>query len=374
MKKHLVLAGGGHAHLTVIMNLKEYIDSGHRVSLISPSSYLYYSGMGPGMLSGLYEPAETRFHIRKMAEDRGAVFLEDTVAGIVPAERTLVLKSGGRLHYDVVSFNIGSEIRKDDIVLNGGNIVSVKPVENLLQARRFILEFWKDRDIHILVIGGGPAGLEISGNVWKLLRDTKSGGKITLICGGMILEGFPGKARTKALESLRERGITVIENVYLQSLGEGRAFLSSGATCVFDIAFLATGVKPPDLFRESALDTGSDGGLLVNEYLQSVSRAEIFGGGDCISFRDNPLPKVGVHAVRESSILHHNLQVMLGGGNLMRYQPRRHYMLIFNLGNGRGLLWRRSLVSEGRAALWLKNFIDRKFMRKYQVSGEPDER
>ncbi|MBS1127078.1 MAG: FAD-dependent pyridine nucleotide-disulfide oxidoreductase family protein [Nitrospirae bacterium] len=53
MKKHLVFVGGGHAHLTALLHLKDYVDCGHRVTLISSSDYHYYSGMGPGMLSGI---------------------------------------------------------------------------------------------------------------------------------------------------------------------------------------------------------------------------------------------------------------------------------------------------------------------------------
>jgi hypothetical protein len=45
-------------------------------------------------------------------------------------------------------------------------------------------------------------------------------------------------------------------------------------------------------------------------------------------------------------------------------------MLIFNMGDGRGILWRNSLVVEGRLAFRLKNYIDRGFMKKFQVSGE----
>ena len=75
MGKHLVFVGGGHAHLTALVRLKEYIRRGHKVTLISPSPYQYYSGMAPGMLSGIYRPQEVRFHVRKLAEDRGAEFI-----------------------------------------------------------------------------------------------------------------------------------------------------------------------------------------------------------------------------------------------------------------------------------------------------------
>jgi NADH dehydrogenase FAD-containing subunit len=56
MGNHLVLVGGGHAHLTVLLHLSDYVQGGHRVTLVGPSPYHYYSGMGPGMLSGIYPP------------------------------------------------------------------------------------------------------------------------------------------------------------------------------------------------------------------------------------------------------------------------------------------------------------------------------
>src|SRR5512139_1734520 len=105
MGKHLVLVGGGHAHLTVLLNLATYIERGHKVTLIGPSPYHYYSGMGPGLLSGIYRPQEVRFHVKKMAEERGASFLQDKVIKIDAGKRVLHLQSGSQVSYAIVSFN-----------------------------------------------------------------------------------------------------------------------------------------------------------------------------------------------------------------------------------------------------------------------------
>ena len=74
MAKHLVLVGGGHAHLTCLKNLQEFLNRGHEVTLVGPASHHYYSGMGPGMLAGTYRPQEIRFNIQKMALAAGAQF------------------------------------------------------------------------------------------------------------------------------------------------------------------------------------------------------------------------------------------------------------------------------------------------------------
>ncbi|TSA00203.1 MAG: hypothetical protein D4R80_01560 [Deltaproteobacteria bacterium] len=159
MAKHLVLVGGGHAHLTALMRLRDTVRAGHRVTLIGPSPYHYYSGMGPGLLSGIYRPAEARFNVKKMAQDRGATFLQDRVVLVDPVRRTLALDSGAEVGYDAVSFNTGSGVPLDLLHSSGDNIFPVKPIENLLAARKKIREADPGKRIRVVVVGGGSAAV-----------------------------------------------------------------------------------------------------------------------------------------------------------------------------------------------------------------------
>jgi hypothetical protein len=40
------------------------------------------------------------------------------------------------------------------------------------------------------------------------------------------------------------------------------------------------------------------------------------------------------------------------------------------MGNGIGLLKWKNFTHSGKAAFWLKNYIDQKFMKKFQISKE----
>lgn len=370
MEKHLVLVGGGHAHMTTMLNLRDYIDRGHRVTLVSPSPYQYYSGMGPGLLGGTYRPEQVRFHIRKMVEKRGGKFVEDRVVRIEASPRRLVLASGNSLDYDIASFNTGSSVPMEKAGAAGDDVIAVKPIQNLLGARRWILEQVRNSTVDLLVVGGGPAGLELAGNLWRLVNEAGGKAHISLVAGGRLMGGFPEKVRQFALESLGQRGIRMIEGAKTTHVADGRAVLTDGSTLGYDMAFIAAGITPSTLFRESGLPVGEDGGLLVNNSLQSVASPELFGGGDCISLQGQPLDKVGVYAVRENPILHHNLLAALEGSELETFEPQKDYMLIFNLGNHRGIFVKNGWVWHGRPAFYLKDWIDRKFMKKYQVSGE----
>jgi NADH dehydrogenase FAD-containing subunit len=373
MAKELVFVGGGHAHLTALIGMDDYIRRGHKVTLISPVTHHYYSGMGPGMLSGIYEPREIRFHLEKLAADRGGMFIKGRVVRVKASDRLLILESGQEVPYDVVSFNTGSTVPTDLVTGSMQNVYPVKPITNLVRARKVILEKIRDGALRIVVTGGGPAGVELSGNIHRLVSDAGGEAEIALVSGGKLLPSLPDRVRSLTLESFGRRRMRVLENTRVTRIEDGEILLGDGSRIGYDVVFPALGVRPSPLFKDSNLPVGPDDGLLVNDYLQSVAHPEIFGGGDCVSFQSRNLDKVGVYAVRQNPILHHNLMAALDGGKLEEFRPQAAYMLIFNLGNGTGIFVRKSWVWSGKLAFLLKDYIDRKFMKKFQVSGELDD-
>ena len=368
MKKHLVLVGGGHAHMVTLKNLHTFIEKGHMVTVIGPSSYHYYSGMGPGMLSGTYSPDDIRFATEHVVNRQGGTFILDKVVRINPLERTVFLESGKSINYDVLSFNAGSYVPWNRVTGDPADVFSVKPIETLLAAQQRILELIDQKKITVGIVGGGPSSLEIAGNIWRLARDKgKFQPQIQIFAGSELMTRFHEKIRKMAYHSLKNRNIEIIEHDYAREIGSGKITLESGKCYRTDVIFLAVGVKPSTIFKESGLPTGPDEGLLVNKFLQSVAHPEIFGGGDCIYFQDQPLDKVGVYAVRENPILYHNLMAALEGKELQAFDPGGSYLLIFNLGDGKGILGKNSLMFDGRLAFMIKDYIDRKFMREFQA-------
>jgi NADH dehydrogenase FAD-containing subunit len=352
--------------MVTLKHLHTFIEKGYCVTVIQPSKFHYYSGMGPGMLSKTYSPDDIRFASEHVVVKQGGNFILDKVVKIDPASKTVYLEKGDPIDYDVLSFNAGSYVPWSQVKGEHTDIFSVKPIETLLQAQARILELVSQKKITVGIVGGGPSSLEIAGNTWQLARDTKGHmPEITIFAGSRFMSRFPEKIRNFAYKSLRSRGIQIIEQDYSKEIQSGKIILESGATHEADIIFLAVGVKPSTIFKESGLPTGPDSGLLVNKYLQCTEYPEIFGGGDCIYFQDHPLDKVGVYAVRENPILYHNLMAALEGEELHPFDPGGSYLLIFNLGDGKGILGKNSIIFDGRLAFMIKDYIDRKFMREF---------
>jgi len=354
--------------MVTLENLHVFVERGHRVTVIGPSPYHYYSGMGPGMLSRTYSPDDIRFATEHVVNKQGGNFILDKAVSINARERTVQLESGNSIEYDVLSFNAGSYVPWDMVTGDHIDIFTVKPIETLLAAQKRILELVSQKKITVGIVGGGPSSLEIGGNIWRLAKDNgKFQPTIQIFAGTKFMSRFPEKIRKMAYRSLKKRNIDVIEDGYAREISSGQVTLESGKCYPADIIFLAVGVRPSTIFTESGLPTGPDGGLLVNKFLQSVAHPEIFGGGDCIYFQDRPLDKVGVYAVRENPVIYHNLMASLEGEELHAFDPGGSYLLIFNLGNGKGILGKNSLIFDGRLAFMIKDYIDRKFMREFQA-------
>jgi NADH dehydrogenase FAD-containing subunit len=366
MDKHLVLVGAGHAHMTAMAHIKDLQSHGIKVTVIGPSSHHYYSGMGPGMLGGTYSPADISFPVQQMVEAQGGTFITDSLERINADKRVLTLASGNTITYDIASFNIGSHV-PDAEVLKAGEVFSVKPIENLQAGRQRILDLARQDVVKVGVVGGGPAALEVAGNSWACGQEKDGKGcRVRIYAGKHFMAKVPATVHKRCVHIMNKRGIEIIEGSYVAAINNGEVTLADGRSFTDDVLFTAVGVRPNPAFARSGLETGPDGGLVVNKFLQSPKYPEIFGGGDCIYFAGQPLDKVGVYAVRQNPVLLANLQAQLADKPLMPFDPGGDYLLIFNCGAGEGVFYKRGVAFKGRLAFWIKDYIDRAFMRHFQ--------
>jgi len=368
MTRQLVLIGGGHAHMVTLANLQTFTAKGFGVTVIQPSEYHYYSGMGPGMLGGTYSPDDIRFATRRLVEQQGGRFILGKAYRIDPhRQRVLLERTKEEIPYDVLSCNAGSYVPREMIKGDAGNIFTAKPIEELLVARQRIISLSAAKKITIAIIGSGPSAIEIAGNVHQLGREQgRQLPKIQLFGGHHFMSGRPAMVRRLTRKILERKGIEIVDGGYVQEIENNGLLLENGQRYPADIIFPALGVQPSQIFARSGLPVGSDGGLLVDAYLRSKRYENIFGGGDCIHFEPQPLDKVGVYAVRQNPVLYNNLLAALEGRELETFSPGGKYLLIYNLGDGEGVLSKWSITFSGKTAFRLKDWIDRRFIRTFQ--------
>ena len=373
MAKKLLLAGGGHAHMMLLARIRHLTEEGHEVTVVQPSDHHYYSGMGPGMLSGFYKADDIRFRTRFVVERQGGRFIKDKVIRIDTGNRSVELESGICEEYDVLSCNTGSFVPFSAIEGRSSRIFGAKPIEGLLEAKKQIITSCNNPELSISVIGGGAAAAEIAGNVRQLAtKNGCPGAKIKILAGNKLMKNSSPAIQRIVRKYFQKKNIEIDESGHVEQIENGNVIMKSGKTHTPDFIFLATGVQPSPLFAASNLPTGPDGGLQVNEYLQCSDHPEIFGGGDCICYAPQPLEKVGVYAVRQNPVLLHNVLAGLRGGNQIKFDPGGRFLAIFNLGGGYGALQKGPLCWGGKTAFIIKDYIDKKFMTQFQSLEKED--
>jgi len=399
-RTRLLLLGAGHAHLPLIHAIPRLQSHGVSVTVVDPNDRLWYSGMMSAVLGGAVAPAAAEIPVRSMVESSGGTFIPDRITDVDPASRRAITASGMVLEWDVASVAVGSTVVPPFPVADGDTprLFPVKPIGRLPEIVEFARAAIDRSDIghpfRVVCVGGGPSAVEIAGNLVRRLRVSRGvlpgdgALSVTVITrGSRLLAAFPPAAGDIGRKSLVRRGVTVVTGEVVREVtadGVGTDTKMYPA----DAVILATGLSPPPL-SEGACSEGAtdvwrchDGSLQVDDTLRSAE-GTLFGGGDCITVRGFDLPRNGVHAVRESRIILHNVQHLLGidagAGDdadsatpyLLRYLPPRAPLLIIDPGDGTGIAVKGSIVRHGRAWLALKRRIDWGFVRSGGRSIRP---
>ena len=247
MRKHLVLVGGGHAHMVTLENIGQFVEKGYKVTVIAPSFHHYYSGMGPGMLGNTYTSEAIRFDTKHVVTSLGGIFVKDRVVRIDPDKKIAYTQAEKAFPYDVLSFNAGSYVpmesvsetlenkdreNKDRENKDRENIYPVKPIERLMEASEKLKLLFKEKPSTISVVGGGPSSAEVAGNVWQLARLTKGYlPTIRIFAGKKFMARFPDSIRQRIFSVFLRRGIEIIEQGYVKTVTKEQITQIGRASC-----------------------------------------------------------------------------------------------------------------------------------------------
>jgi selenide,water dikinase len=377
--KDVVLVGAGHSHVTVLRRFGMHPLPGVRFTLISREVHTPYSGMLPGLIAGHYGFDDAHIDTGPLTRFAGARLFQDEAVDLDLAGRRVICRHRPPVPYDLLSLNIGSRPNTGDVPGADEHAIPVKPIDGFLS--RF--EALESRVLarkgvsRIALVGAGAGGVELLLSVeHRLRRDVSragfdpSGLSFALIDFDDILPTFPARFRARFRSILAARGIAVITGTPVTQVEAGRLLLDGHAPVEADEILWTTQAAPARWLAGTGLPLDARGFLKVEDSLQVVGHADVFAAGDTIAFAARELPKSGVYAVRAGPVLAENIRRSLTGRTLRPYRPQREALYLVSTGERCAIGTRNGVVVEGAWVWRWKDWIDRRFMRKFNVLPE----
>ncbi|RDX94539.1 Apoptosis-inducing factor-like A [Mucuna pruriens] len=339
--KKVVIIGGGIAGSVVAKSLQHHA----HVTLVDPKEYFEITWAS---LRSMVEPS---FGERSLINHRDYLTNGDIITSnaINVTETEVWTADGHRIGYDYL-------------------VIATGHADHVPRSRSERLEQFKEENekiksaSSILIVGGGPTGVELAGEIAVDFPDKK----IILVHKGPRLLDFVGSnAADKTLKWLESKNVVVKleQTIDLSTFRDGLKLYqtSNGDTIVADCHFLCLG-KPlaSAWLSESVLKNDLDylGRIQVDEKLRVNGRSNIFAIGD---ITDIPEIKQGFLARQHAEVVASNLKRKIGGGRecgqcgMDTYKPQSTAMAIVSLGRKEAVAQFPFLTLIGRIPGFIKS-------------------
>ena len=315
----VVVVGGGFGGLQAVRGLRR---ASVEVTLIDRRNFHLFQPLTYQVATGALSPGEIAYPLR-------AIFKRDRNVRVLLAEVANFDLDARELHLRSVSAVRAPErLGYDTLIVAGGSHYSyfgheewrmhaaeVKSLESALAVRSRLLAAFEAAEaepdleareawLTFAVVGAGPTGVEMAGQIAELARDTlrrdfrsidPRRARILLVeAADRVLTSFPPSLSGKAERSLQRLGVTVLTGRTVIGIDGAGVTLKSrdrGAERVASrVVVWAAGVTASDLAGSLAELTGAErdgaGRVTVEADLSLPAHPEVFAIGDMVRVRD----------------------------------------------------------------------------------------
>ena len=286
----------------------------------------------PGLkVRGIIAPPNPHFSLK------GGRFLLGKVVEVDLEKRALFLSEGERLPYRHLILATGAS--SHDLGIPGVLTYAfpLKSLEDALRVRYALLSRLEKAAregtrIHLLVVGGGPTGIELAGALaefcrYVLPRDYPEipGARVVLLeAGERLLPSFPPSLSRYALRALMRLGVEVRLKAQVTEILAGGVRLKEGVSLFGDLVLWAVGVRGNAFW---GLPVDSRGRVPTDSFLRLPQHPEVYVVGDVNGL---PWPQLAPVALQEGRHAALNLVRSLHGKEPLpfRYRDRGQLAVI----------------------------------------------
>ena len=328
-KKRVVIVGCGFAGLTLAKKLR---NSPFQVVIIDKHNYHQFQPLFYQIVSAGLEAESITFPIRKLFQKYEDFYIRKAVAEEINTSENKLITSIGSLSYDFLILSLGATNSFFGSDMMQQHSKGMKTIAEAIDLKNTILMNFEnavaaydkaeqDRLLNIVIIGGGPSGVEIAGALAEMnkfvirkdypeLKDKLI--KIHLIEGtGRLLSTMSPKSSQKAKQFLENLGVRVLTDTLAVSCDNESVTTSSGEVIRTGVILWTAGISGNHIKGLEDENIGKGDRLFVDRFSRVRGFENVFALGDIALMKEEKYPsghpQVAQVAILQAKVLAENL-------------------------------------------------------------------
>jgi NADH dehydrogenase len=319
-RPRVLVLGAGFAGIGATHKLK---DSDVDVVLVDQHDYHTFQPLLYQVATGLLEQPAVGHPIRDLVhKQENARVHQDTVTGLDLDAREARFGELEPLTYDYLVLGLGAEVNFFGVDGAQEHAFPLYTLADAVRLKDHVLQKWEAADrkpdliddgaLHVIVVGGGPTGIETAGALAELYHGvftkdypdvTEEQARITLVeAGPELFPMFKPDIRAYTEEALAKRDVEVLTGEVVESITPTRVTLKSGTELKAHTLVWGAGLQGNQLVQSLGLDLERGNRIGVDQELRIPSHPEVYAVGDVAAITDQKtsqvLPQLGSVALQ----------------------------------------------------------------------------
>ncbi|WP_442590576.1 NAD(P)/FAD-dependent oxidoreductase [Pedobacter sp. AW31-3R] len=310
-KKKIVIVGGGFAGVNLANQLASH--NAFEVVLVDKNNYNFFPPLLYQVATGYLETSNISYPFRKLFRGKENItFRMGELQEVMPEEKKLLL-STGQINYDYLVFATGCITNYFGIRSVQQNAIPMKTVADALSMRNTLLERLerasretdpakRKKLLTVVVAGGGPTGVEISGMFAEMKKNIiakdypelkGSKGEIYLVDGlKSVLAPMTEKSQKYTHEMLTKMGVKIKLNSMVKDFTNDTVYFADGDSIEAKSLIWAAGVTAIAFNGLPEEVYGRGKRMIVDEFNKVIGQEDIYAIGDtCLQTTDKDFPQ-----------------------------------------------------------------------------------
>jgi NADH dehydrogenase len=319
-RPRVLVLGGGFAGIGAARKLG---GAAVDVVLVDRHDYHTFQPLLYQLATGLLETTAVGHSLRDLVKQQdNAVIHTAPITAIVLQAKEVRFEGLGPITYDYLVLALGAEVTFFGTEGAADHAFPMYTLPHALRLKNHVLERWEaaDKDpslvedgaLNVVVVGGGPTGVETAGALAELYRTNfdkdypgipEEKARIVLVeAGDEIFAMFKPNLRKYAREALEKRTVEVLTGARVQSVSQTRVTLSSGEVIHAHTLVWGAGLQGNGLVKSLGIELQRGDRIAVGPDLELPDHAGVFVVGDLAAITDakeqQVLPQLGSVALQ----------------------------------------------------------------------------